>query len=265
MKKFVVCLVWATGVFASHPEFNQPHTVENTDIFLSFMRSGTNWLFTCIQALTNKPLYYVEHGGTKTYSIRSGINHLGVSLDQNKKPLYHTHIFNLAGQLPKSNRLLLILRNYKEVFIRRIRDNPQDYAHLIKRNKQFYAYCSYLKVFDSWDPQKRLLIYYEDLILKPRETLKSVLDFLEESDHKLDPFMKHFESYRKKTVQSYHKVQNSRGGSMSKGIDVLYHSKLMPTSLLRATDQKMKKCYPLLWSRYLTRYETTNEVGLTHE
>ena len=246
----------ATGLLASHPNFDNPRSVENTDVFLSFMRTGTNWLFTCIQALTNKPLYYVEHASKGQYGIRKGINHLKINLDEAKKPLYHSHITDLVNQLPRSNRLLLIIRNYKEVFIRRVRDNPEDFSQLIKRNKQFRVYCSYLNVYEKWDPQNRLLIYYEDLIQKPAETLKAVLNFLGENDDKLKHFMENFETYRQKTVQSYHRVQSSRGGSMSKGQDVLYHSRQVPTDLLKKTDAKMKKDYPHLWDSHLKRYET---------
>ena len=258
MKKLVVCFFVSVGLLAQHPNFKEPATVQHTDIFLSFMRSGTNWLFTCIQALTHKPLFYIEHNGKNTYSLRAGINHLKAPVDHSKKPLYHSHIFRLVNQFPKNNRLLMIVRNYKEVFIRRVRDNAENYARLIQKKRQFAAYCAYLKVFDSWDPASRHLVYYEDLIAKPRETLKGVLDFLGESDHRLNEFMQNYESNRLATVQSYHKVQSARGGSMSRGEDVFFHSKQVPTELLRKTDNKMQAFYPALWG-YLKRYKTPED------
>lgn len=138
--------------------------------------------------------------------------------------------------------------------MRNVLDNPKAFEDAIKEETLFDYYAEYLATYDAWDPQNRLLIYYEDLLKSPRQTLKTVLNFFSELEENLDHFMENHEKYRHKTLHSYHQQYLDTGGSMSKGDDPHFHSKHLPEKLQKSADQLLQTKFPVLYARYLQCY-----------
>ena len=185
-------------------------------------------------------------------------NRLDLKLDMNKAPFVRSHALNgyhLRINKEK-NRIILILRNYKETSIRRCGDKPDCYSKYLKDQNCFNAIAKRIKFFESWPEESRYVIYYEDLMLSPRESMQEILDFLEEDNFRLDDYIKNLDQLKEYSLRSYDKQRPGNSGSYSKGRDLLFHSKKMPRELLIRADELFRKKHPYIWNKYLSRYHT---------
>lgn len=211
---------------------------------LGYPRSGNNWLNFCLHKMLSSP--------DKRGVIRP---------NPNLKFFAHNPYETGIDKLEKSqNYLIVILRNYRESMMR----NNMNLENLVKNQlifenkvflgqepefeKRIYSYPAVLKCYDEWDPSKRLLIYYEDLMEYPEATLKAVIRFLGKDEALVDNFMKNYLLYRKESLENYADTQ-----SISKGL--LYHTSLMSQEAISHFDNFMKTNYPDYWEKYLSRYE----------
>ena len=124
------------------------------------------------------------------------------------------------------------------------------------------SYFKNLRLYDQWNPEKRLLIYYEDLIIKPQETYEKLVEFLGEKPIYIDPFLESFEEHKQNAIKIYTKYQVQ---SVTQGNAVVYHSKELDDATRRAIDKKIAQLYPGIWNKYLKhRYseEVIQEQGL---
>ncbi|MDX8430981.1 MAG: sulfotransferase domain-containing protein [Candidatus Algichlamydia australiensis] len=206
--------------------------------FLTYPRCGTHWLMYCIGHFSHREC----RAGPKLISYSTA----GIEHDPTLPPYRHTHFHS---QVEKSDDTLLILqvRNYKECMIRHHRSVKKALQNISEKKNYFEN----LKLYDSWDPERRLLVYYEDLILHPKQTLTKVLKFLDCYDEQeLEEFLFNIAAHRRKVLQFYKKY----GGARSKGKDLTYHSKDVSDRELQALDDYAKKNYPNLWKKYLWMY-----------
>lgn len=219
-------------------------------ILLTFPRSGTNLISCYIQAITRMPI---------RWSPKSpAINRLNLKLDHYKDTLVRYHKGYKIEKLNKNgNKLIFILRNYKEAIHRASNvDDPDKFKNLfVDDSPVFQQYIKNIKVFHHWDKSNRLIIYYENLIVKPLPEVRRVLKFLgeEEPENLTEDFLK---DVAKKALESYHQQHIGTGGAQSKGTDLLYHSKKMPTNCLIEIDKWIEMNFPNIWKAYLQRYQT---------
>ncbi len=234
-----------------------PFAPEKTDqhFLLTFPRSGTNLTSCYIQALARKPIWFMDQHAPH----RRANNRLDLKLDYTKTPLYRSHFhMPLKGMNKNGNKLLLILRNYKECIHRentKIHSNEEFRDLFVKEEQIVKTYLNNLAMYDSWDPANRLLIYYEDLIKTPVEQTKRILSFFDEPipDFLTDDFLR---SISGSTLESYHAQHKKSGGSHSKGKDLEFHSKQIPNEYLVEIDQKMESLSANLWDTYLKKYKS---------
>ena len=128
---------------------------------LTFPRSGTNLTCCYIQAATGKPIWFLNQATSDLLSN----NRLQLRLDPSKSPLFREHIFEMLNGLnKKGNKLLFVLRNYKECIHRRVKsfNTNNEFKNLfINRDPVVEQYIGNLSTYDQWDPAHRLLIYYK--------------------------------------------------------------------------------------------------------
>lgn len=228
---------------------------------LSFPKSGNTWMRYCIELLTERP--------TASFSLKPDAQELPISytfghkIDLSKKPIWKAHReseFNFAGYKysPRRDLLIIAVRNPKEAIARWM--TTSNGADLLSFTglMHFQSYFNVLRLFDSWAPDKRILIYYEDLISDPRETLEKLVNFLNDPKNKFDAFFDEYEKHKERGLKFY----EYNGGSQSQGNDLLYHSRKMSAVDRKNIDQFIKEKYKYLWEKYLeNRYseETLEE------
>lgn len=243
MKKWLFCM----AVLAMGFCFGQ----EGNTILFSFPRSGLHWACYCVLNLTED--YYVDfpeaYATLKDQSMLEG---------REKKILRaHTQRYFQESVAPidrQHDRLILLMRDYKECISREARDNWDDALQLlygkISPGKAKSIFDN-LELYDSWPSDRRLLIYYEDLLSNPKQVLAELVEFLGEDDHLLRPFMKNYEKHQETMLTAY----QGKHGTFSQGKDLHYHSKKAPPQVIHDMDEYVKKKYPYLWNKYLMRYE----------
>ncbi len=262
MKRFthILCLFFTIQGFSA-----LPHPVSlaemNQQFLLTFPRSGTNLASCYIQAATNKPIWFMDQINR---SVTSN-NRLGISLDYSKLPLFRTHhAEKLDGMNKNGNKLLFILRNYRECIHRRVLsyNSAEEYRDLFLQNKEVVKhYIANLSLYDQWEPEHRLLIRYEDLLANPVEQVAKMVAFLGEI---MPDFLneEYLRMVSEQTLDSYHEQHISTGGSHSKGKDLDYHSKQIPMPYIQDIDAAIQAHYPHLWEPYLKQYKANIEGSL---
>lgn len=240
------------------PNPRDPKSVEGCDFLLTNMRSGTNLTICSLQLLTRKPVRFFD---PKQINQKEhiGVNRLRLDLDESKSILFRTHDPSIGKISSDKNRLLIIVRNPKEIILGFVHDDAHKFSEFLDSNRAFRGYLNRIRVYDKWNPDNRLLIYYEDLVLNPEETLPKILDFFDESHENLEYHLANIEEERLKIAVSYSRQHKNGSNTLDKTQDIFSHSKKMPLELLMKADEVIKRVAPDLWERYLYRYETTDE------
>jgi len=239
---------------------NQLFAYEGERTFLlSYPRSGNTWTRYCIEYLTGRPTFHRYTKDSRNYPIGWIA---GFEINPHLSPIEKVHT---QKELEKNNgdrnkdKLILIVRNPKESLIRHggaeiTRGALQGDGS--KGNSDPRIYFDDIAVYDSWNPQKRLLIFYEDLIIKPIQTIATILTFLDSSFDKIDSFMSDYALHKKTALRLYK-------DSESKGNDLLYHSKMIPSDYRKLIDAWINELYPHIWKAYL--YDRYSEENLIYE
>lgn len=217
---------------------------------LSYPRSANTWIRYCAEFLTRRPTMMCRIGyyDPKNYPLAW---QAGFDLDLAKQPLEKAHIYAEMAMFrapdPDTEKLILLVRNPKEAITRHEGCPPIRASFTGEFKIEYYSpkeYFNNLTVYDSWNPENRLLIYYEDLLLNPRETLSRLLIFLDESFTYFENFLAEYEYHKKVALGVYSE-------SKSRGSDLLYHSRKIDPVYRMQIDQWIEELYPDLWHRYL--------------
>jgi Sulfotransferase domain len=248
------------GVYQPSVEIrNDPSKANNVLFLVSFPRSGSHWTKNILQIIGEIPIYPL----CGTYDLENPLN---VDLNFDNVPCFVMHNPHwIKGASTTENQLIVIVRDYKECFLRQAKAEKSsiDYETIsqLKFNGQKYGnfYCDIIDLYDNWDVNKRLLIYYEDLINCPYSTLTIIFSFLKIDHLRVISFMNNFETYKKLSISHYNKIQQNEGGAMSEGNSTSYHSNDLTRSDLMKFDDYMSTEFSFLWNKYLTRYLSEDE------
>jgi len=213
---------------------------------LSFPTSGNTWTRYSIEATSGIPtLSNIFAPGEKFLPINCplGFSFPSLRTDVTKRPIWKVHrpgeMLTVCQYDTQHDTLILLLRNYKEEVGRY--NNPISH-------KVFQPYFANLALFDTWNPDKKIMILYEDLITNPKETLTRLLEFLGESTEFVDEFIENIEQHRKECLQIY---QIQGNNPYSRGSDILFHSKKLTPQRRKLVDKEVSASYPNLWKKYL--------------
>jgi len=219
---------------------NAVFTLEQERVFLlTFPRSGTMWMLECLEDLSR---YHQEQF---------------LIIHDHYSPNFQTY-----GLDKNQDRLILLVRNYKECFIRH-KGNWEDAKSCTFRpmprkpssNPLHYLsdYFENFYYFRAWNKEKTLLIYYEDLMTDFEREMTKISRFLEVDESWLIAFMKDYERHRIESIQNY-EDEKKLGTSESKGNDILFHSRSLDRGVLLEMERFAANSYPWLEYTYLMRY-----------
>lgn len=164
--------------------------------------------------------------------------------------------YRMCHWLPKpldpSRNLLVIVRNYKEVIIRHWQEcdkNNYNFAtgFLVPPPPETGNYIDPIIQFDQWRNRK-LMVYYEDLITKPHAAIKDIGLALEVDNGRVDALLNNYDHHRERSYKRYPE-------SHTDGKTSLYHSNRLTKEVKRRWDNYIKVNFNELYQKYLIRYE----------
>jgi len=218
-------------IFIQLSQYNGPKT-----FLLSYPRSGNTWMRYCLEYHTKRP--------TLTPYNPDPMNRplgwlAGFELDCTKPPIQKIHIMEKYNK--EVDTVILLIRNPKEAF-KRQGGGITLTKEIFKRDPLLF---DNIALYDSWNPHKRILVYYEDLLKDPKGTMERVLDFLQEPYTKIPEFLANYELHQQKAIEIY------KPGSRTKAKDLLFHSRGMTAGHRKQIDQWLEELYPMQWNLYL--------------
>lgn len=219
---------------------------------LSYPRSGNTWLRYCIEFLSKKPTANPKSKLAGGNSICQVIPNMGVDLNAASicsKSHNTTDINN-------RHKIIVLVRDYKESIVRHYNILPkkQIYQTFLKetsgKKRTGVDYIKILEFFDEFEGEK-ILIYYEDLILNPSDSILKVLDFLEIDHLYVKEFFKKYKFHHSQGLKSYH------GGSFTKGAanKLKAHQNSLSSTTLAKMTNSLKTNHKYIFDKYLKRYE----------
>ncbi|MDP6670625.1 MAG: hypothetical protein QGI60_02310 [archaeon] len=198
-------------------------------LLMSFPCSGSHWIRYCVEYFSGK---------------RTPGRPLLVEKDKlNPNDLIITRTHNCNSHTTRPAKLILLLRNYKELFLR---TSPPFSSY---KMDFFEVYPEMVRYFHEYDGEK-LLVYYEDLTSENFSCMEKVLSFL---DIKYD--------LTKCDVNKLRKQSLKRRGSRSSKDGVpqrIHYSLRLPQIERTRIDNKFRKNLGDLYERYLGRYAESN-------
>ena len=211
------------------------------NILLSYPRSGNHLVRFFIELLSELPTYGCK-GNKQDIEIYKNVFPEKVPFnisDFDKKDCYIKY-HNPPSQNIRSNKLILIIRNPKEVLLRH-----NNYKLNIKGS--WDSYENYFKNIDYYNNHKgkKLLLYYEDIITNKQKFINTLYDFLDVNNiEKKNDVLSNID---KLYYLSSKGKNRSWDGINSNSID--YYYKKIPESIKEEFDNyindKFKK-YPFL-------------------
>lgn len=201
---------------------------------IGYPRSGNNWLCYCLSFFCGHDIGFT-HGNDAKF---------------------------LKDLLNKDLCKVLIIRNYKEALIRhkgspdfkRLKEDLRN-LNCIESKEDRTDYVALLKIYDELPEDKRILVYYEDLIINPGTELKRILKDLDGYDERTyKSFIENIEFHKSTSLTKY---GNSVHPPVTMGDPdkLLHYSKVMPSQSKRELDSYLERSFPHLFSTYLLRYK----------
>ncbi len=235
------------------------HSVFSENLYLiSFPRSGSSWMMYIIQYLTrqpwdvgvNKPQIFpplkkeVDTGLPLHYRSHSSS---GLQVLRNTKRPYKPH--------KEGDKLILMLRNYRECTLRHFSyDKTKVHNQLHANNKSPSNYFNLISTYELWNPENRLLVYYEDLMKNPKQEIMRVSKFIGSDTDRTENFLSHLKQHADASFAQ------KRTPTDSKGKDLNFHSKKISPNDLKKMDTVVRANYPEYWDKYLNRYSVENTM-----
>lgn len=211
---------------------------------LSFPRSASSFIRYCVEKITNKRTLDCLGVHDRIY----GINTPGPAI------LRKEHFVKDVKNKNDISSLILILRNYKDVYISHnlrpipLSDIDTIYSRLYNSNNHHYfkEYYSLIDFYDKYEGDK-LLLYYEDIISNPYESIKEVINFILPNDN-IDLDKEEVMEYEKHSKKRY----ISSGGS--KTLEVKKLHTVLTDEQNYEIDELFKEYNQDLYDKYLIRY-----------
>lgn len=210
---------------------------------VSYPRSGNTWLRYIIEYLSNQPT--------------NGLIDKPNKYDKLQKPLlingdnyiaYKLHSFD--PKITNRDKVILIIRNYKECIIRHNKDKRGYDFELFQKHNQGKKddYIGMIKQYHHFNGEK-MHIYYEDLIndYHLEKICYQLCQFLDIPDSEVNNLLDNLESIKKNSLCLYPR-------SKTKGKGPIYHSNLLKKAEAISWDMYLHINYPKLFELYLRRY-----------
>jgi hypothetical protein len=192
--------------------------------------------------------------GMKSLDLMAEETNQHISREQS--PLLYPKAPTIIGKrhdwkgVAESDKVIFVLRNYKEAIIRNNTGKRRLTVDTIKN----VSYIHLLKKYDEFNGEK-MLIYYEDLInpdsyiTDERDLLKDIATFLEIEEINSHKFVENYQEHKTKSLTFYPRSQTS-GNSNN------YHTKRFNNKdLLNEWKEYLKDVHTDLYNKYLFKYD----------
>lgn len=229
-----------------------PQTIRDSAVLLlSFPRSGNTWTRYCIEYITKRPTGEYEYlfpvNRSSTW-INSPINNsFSLGVDYDKKPILKTHYYTDKEKKYDAQYLILVVRDYKECLLSH--ENYEKSVQFLADPDCFLIHN--LRVFHNWDPEKRLLIYYEDLMQRPLEVYEQIADFFGEGHENIESFFEEIPQHKKNALALYARDAKP---PVSEGKDLHFHANTLSFEQRKHLDTVCEQADPEIYALYLAHY-----------
>lgn len=180
-----------------------------------------------------------------------------MGVDYNAPPVIKIH--NIHDRNPKGENdyLLLIVRNYKECFPRHSLTGAGDVFEMLSNPNNIYY--TGLRAYHEWPKEKKLLIYYEDFIQFPEQTLQQLADFFRVGHEYVTILLQDFELHKNNAIAIYERYAAK---SMTRGEHIHFHEDRFSQQQRKKLDALCEAADPELFRTYLLRYKEPNVLTL---
>lgn len=228
-----------------HVMFGYPDVMTGFGFFklpllASYSRSGTNWIRYTIETLS----------GLATPGQRRKVHSDKYIIDRAHKA------YEVMGKYPS---VMLVLRDYRECLIRHNKDvwkqhpDVKTFLEITDIEQPANWYIKNIEAFDKFEG-KKLLLYYEDLMAEPESSIRSIAQFLEIDESKVDDFLANIDEHRKKSVNAYTSGGHDSFTGSSRSLNHHAKSNLRPEQITEF-DEYYFTNFPELAQKYLARYD----------
>lgn len=222
------------------------------NVILSYPRSGNTWVRYIIEHFSGRPTAYPESSGDNP--IASRISMPEVDLKAELFACKSHDVSSLDG-----TKALVIIRDYKEAIPRHYleieKNRPTIDEQFVRETKGLKSEgVDYIKILAQYDQYSgpKLLVHYEDLLLNPFEEVKKITEFFNiYDDDKYQKFCKTYDDHKKRGLSSYHATSRTHGDTKK----LKWHQERLNSQVRKNMTQRLKDNYPVLFDRYLKRYE----------
>lgn len=216
-------------------------------ILLGYPRSGSNWISYIIENTTSLLV-----AGSKS----DRMYHNKINSENCLVTLAHGNTRSFWNNYNKNDKLIMMVRNYKECIVRRsgpnykaIIDQLKGISPIERKSDINLDYIANIKLFNKY--KNKIMIYYEDLLDEPGKAINHLYEFLEiKPIISISQFMKHIQLHKKKSISIYGKKN-----SFTKGKSKLFHSYRLNKNTRLSIDEFIKKHHKEIFETYLKRYE----------
>lgn len=226
--------------------------ISKENVFLlSFPGSGNTWTRYCIEFITKRPsgeaiyLFPMQKDNRRMDCPLTNNFPLGVNYDS--PPVIKIHDIKDRYPIGENDYLVVVVRNYKESLLRHLGADGVRAITVLKDPNNMYTNA--LRTYHNWPEEKKFLIYYEDFLQFPDQTLYGLADFFQTGHELIPQFLKDFELHRQNGIAIYEHT------SITHGEDLHYHSNQISKEKRREFDAICKAADPDMFNIYLLRYQ----------
>jgi hypothetical protein len=220
---------------------------------LSYPRSGNTWVRYIVEALSKRPTK--GYGNKMDEAIGFRIN---IGVDLNAKPILEKSHKLYNNKKDNKDKLIVIIRNYKEVLIRHASSEPGHESIEIKSKRKFnndtkgiqdeVDYIEVIMSYDVWSGPK-LLVYYDNLIDNPSVEINRIAEFLDINKKEALDFISKYDYHVNRGIKSYHEKSYTNGKNNK------YHQNRVSKDLIDFMTLDLKKRHSVIFEKYLKRFE----------
>lgn len=217
---------------------------------LSYPRSGNHWVRYILEWFSGRPTIGEgdESWNTQVDTPIHSNKKLGVNISiTNDIPIaYKRH--DIREEDDRNKPLILIVRDYKEILVRKIYESL--YLDNIEVKGIMGGYMDHVIKFHEW-PGPKLLVHYEDLMDHPGREIARILSFLDVSKKRMGAFMRDINRHKELMLQMYSKKV---AVSMTNGTSHGFYSSNIPAHVKWEIDDRYRSMHQDAFDKYLTRY-----------
>lgn len=213
---------------------------------VSFPRSGNTFMRYIVEAISDRPTLGVP-GNEDDAPIHTRNDQLSVSNEEAiaRKSHWWRHV---EDEITADDKLLIILRNYKECIVRHTYYQKGEVGGDEKK-LHVQNYMKPLEKFDSFNGEKEL-VRYEDLINNTSAVIEQVSDLFGFEEDDIRQFTQNLDTHVDASLSMY----DSQHGSYTGGEKANYHAKKISDQERQRWDELFRERSPEIYDKYLDRY-----------